>query len=154
MAPGAGGDILEDGFLVQWKGTNPATGEAWNPVWVSRDSCPADMIAKWESSKVGDADRVSETLGAPSSFHATELTALTRDSAEATVNTLKRSASPVTATIPDLPIDRDVESCKKKPKLEKQTGSAKGRSTYTGFRPFYQKPKPKPVQRKVVRMSA
>jgi len=126
MVPGTGGDILEDGFLVQWKGTNPATGEAWKPVWVSRDKCPAEMVAKWESSKVGDAGR---------------------GTVEGMVQAPKRPASPDTPSTSDLSIGRELESCKKKPKLEKRIGPAKGRPTYTGFRPF--NPKPKPIQRKV-----
>lgn len=47
--PNAVGEILDTGFLVQTEGINPATGEAWKPMWVPRDKCPAQMIARWEA---------------------------------------------------------------------------------------------------------
>ena len=43
------GEILASGFLVQWEGINPGTGEAWKPVWVSREECPAEVVARWEA---------------------------------------------------------------------------------------------------------
>ncbi|KZT73925.1 hypothetical protein DAEQUDRAFT_721415 [Daedalea quercina L-15889] len=117
------GEILDIGFLVQWQGINPATGESWKPVWISRDQCPAEMIARWDARKRATG---------------------------ASLDALKRSASPSTPSTPtdsECSVKRGYEQPSKKPKLDTQTaGRTKnsfGRPTYPGFRPFHQKPKPK-----------
>ena len=56
------GEILDSGFLVQWEGINPGTGETRKPVWVSRDECPAEMVARWEA-------RIKLKSGKPMYYH-------------------------------------------------------------------------------------
>ncbi|TFY59294.1 hypothetical protein EVJ58_g5865 [Rhodofomes roseus] len=116
------GEIIDTGFLVTLK-DNPDTGERLQPVWVPRDRCPAEMIAKWESKNKGDVGHEP---------HALQMT--------------KRSASSMAESGLDQSMVYNDNKVLKKPKLEgKTTGSKNGsssRPTYLGFRPFNQKPRP------------
>jgi hypothetical protein len=38
-------------YLVQWEGTDPATGKDWDPSWVKKSDCTDDLIREWKAKK-------------------------------------------------------------------------------------------------------
>ena len=38
-------------YLVQWEGKDPATGKDWDPSWVKKSDCTADLRKEWNAKK-------------------------------------------------------------------------------------------------------
>ena len=47
-------EILKEGYLVQWSGINPGTGEPWKPTWMPKQGCGKELVARWEARKNAD----------------------------------------------------------------------------------------------------
>jgi hypothetical protein len=41
-------------YLIKWAGTDPATGEAWDPSWEPKGGASQDLIQEWKEKKEED----------------------------------------------------------------------------------------------------
>ncbi len=44
-------EILEEGYLIQWVGQDPSTGQPFKPSWVCKGDCAEELVDAWEAKR-------------------------------------------------------------------------------------------------------